>query len=264
MEKLKQDAVFGKGENKEASGGKRRRRDYSLISNRQREKAKSGGALQAEDGTFGRVNRTLKNKREKQSEKDRKRGGTFDKTSRNDEAQGLNIRNKNQRGRSMIEMLGVLAVIGVLSVGGLAGYNRAMQKVRVNRFIEEFNLVRAEADQFLMTMEKSKENALGFSAVNTQNLQEAVSVFGAKLSQFIFRDFTTIDYQFLFSNIPSDLCREMMGLDMDEYCCVGNGQGSYYKPRSKGGYDFCTSTDPVPIVAVICGSWCSDPSLILE
>ena len=28
----------------------------------------------------------------------------------------------NQSGRSMVEMLGVLAIIGVLSAGGLAGY----------------------------------------------------------------------------------------------------------------------------------------------
>ena len=29
----------------------------------------------------------------------------------------------NESGRSMIEMLGVLAIIGVLSVGGIAGYS---------------------------------------------------------------------------------------------------------------------------------------------
>ena len=33
----------------------------------------------------------------------------------------------NQTGRSMIEMLGVLAIIGVLSVGGIAGYGKAMR-----------------------------------------------------------------------------------------------------------------------------------------
>ena len=33
-----------------------------------------------------------------------------------------NFEIKNQNGRSMIEMLGVLAIIGVLSVGGIAGY----------------------------------------------------------------------------------------------------------------------------------------------
>ena len=35
---------------------------------------------------------------------------------------------KVSSGRSMIEMLGVLAIIGVLSVGGIAGYSKAMQK----------------------------------------------------------------------------------------------------------------------------------------
>ena len=34
---------------------------------------------------------------------------------------------KNQSGRSMVEMLGVLAIIGVLSIGGIAGYRAAME-----------------------------------------------------------------------------------------------------------------------------------------
>ena len=33
----------------------------------------------------------------------------------------------SETGRSMIEMLGVLAIIGLLSVGGIAGYSKAMQ-----------------------------------------------------------------------------------------------------------------------------------------
>ncbi len=37
---------------------------------------------------------------------------------------------KNESGRSMVEMLGVLAIIGVLSVGGIAGYTLAMNKYR--------------------------------------------------------------------------------------------------------------------------------------
>ncbi|MBE6450475.1 MAG: hypothetical protein E7016_00745 [Alphaproteobacteria bacterium] len=35
-------------------------------------------------------------------------------------------------GRSMVEMLGVLAIIGVLSVGGIAGYSKAMMKHKMN------------------------------------------------------------------------------------------------------------------------------------
>lgn len=43
----------------------------------------------------------------------------------------------NQVGRSMIEMLGVLAIIGVLSVGGIAGYSKAMMKFKINKTVDE-------------------------------------------------------------------------------------------------------------------------------
>ena len=46
-----------------------------------------------------------------------------------------------QCGRSMIEMLGVLAIIGVLSVGGIAGYSKAMMKYRINKTIEQITLI---------------------------------------------------------------------------------------------------------------------------
>ncbi len=47
----------------------------------------------------------------------------------------------NEAGRSMIEMLGVLAIIGVLSVGGIAGYSKAMMKYRINRTFEQITLL---------------------------------------------------------------------------------------------------------------------------
>ena len=42
-----------------------------------------------------------------------------------------------QSGRSMIEMLGVLAIVGVLSVGGIAGYSKAMTKFKINKTIDQ-------------------------------------------------------------------------------------------------------------------------------
>ena len=42
-------------------------------------------------------------------------------------------------GRSMVEMLGTLAIIGVLSVGGVAGYNSAMNRMKANEVIDEAN-----------------------------------------------------------------------------------------------------------------------------
>ena len=53
-----------------------------------------------------------------------------------------------QKGRSMIEMLGVLAIIGVLSVGGIAGYSKAMQKYRINKTIEQITLVVGNVQSF--------------------------------------------------------------------------------------------------------------------
>lgn len=52
---------------------------------------------------------------------------------------------KNESGRSMVEMLGVLAIIGVLSVGGIAGYRMAMKKNVENdylNFIQYLKLMR--------------------------------------------------------------------------------------------------------------------------
>ena len=42
----------------------------------------------------------------------------------------------NENGRSMVEMLGVLAIIGVLSAGALKGYSDAMFKYKMNKTID--------------------------------------------------------------------------------------------------------------------------------
>ena len=52
-----------------------------------------------------------------------------------------------QFGRSMVEMLGVLAIIGVLSVGAIAGYSKAMMKYKLNKQAEAFNMLLANALQ---------------------------------------------------------------------------------------------------------------------
>ena len=47
----------------------------------------------------------------------------------------------NELGRSMVEMLGVLAIIGVLSVGALSGYNKAMFKYKLNKQAESISIL---------------------------------------------------------------------------------------------------------------------------
>lgn len=52
---------------------------------------------------------------------------------------------KNESGRSMLEMLGVLAIIGVLSVGAMAGYSKAMMQHKLNKNSEEISYLLATA-----------------------------------------------------------------------------------------------------------------------
>ena len=46
-----------------------------------------------------------------------------------------------EKGRSMIEMLGVLAIIAVLTVGGIAGYSKAMEKWKINKTLEGYSFL---------------------------------------------------------------------------------------------------------------------------
>ena len=46
-----------------------------------------------------------------------------------------------QSGRSMVEMLGVLAIIGVLSVGGISGYSKAMAKYKLTKAQDQLTMM---------------------------------------------------------------------------------------------------------------------------
>ena len=50
-------------------------------------------------------------------------------------------RTSEQSGRSMVEMLGVLAIVGVLSIGGIAGYSKAMAKYKINKTLDQVSLI---------------------------------------------------------------------------------------------------------------------------
>ncbi len=73
------------------------------------------------------------------------------------------VLNKNQSGRSMVEMLGVLAIIGVLSVGGIAGYSAAMEKYRINKTLEYMQLV----IQNVRTLFENEDSFSGMEYANT-------------------------------------------------------------------------------------------------
>lgn len=50
-------------------------------------------------------------------------------------------KHSEESGRSMVEMLGVLAIVGVLSIGGITGYTKAMAKYKVNSTLDQISML---------------------------------------------------------------------------------------------------------------------------
>lgn len=62
----------------------------------------------------------------------------------------------------MVEMLGVLAIIGVLSVGGIAGYSKAMTKFKINKSMDQISMLVAN----VRTLYSGQRDYSGFGNEN--------------------------------------------------------------------------------------------------
>lgn len=68
-------------------------------------------------------------------------------------------------GRSMVEMLGVLAIVGVLSIGGIAGYVTASHTLRTNNLKDEISTIIANIRTMFFTAE-NYENLSEITLIN--------------------------------------------------------------------------------------------------
>ncbi len=59
-------------------------------------------------------------------------------------------------GRSMVEMLGVLAIAGVLSIAGIMGYKYAMNKYQANKIVNELNMINNQLS-FVVNRDRTDE-----------------------------------------------------------------------------------------------------------
>lgn len=75
----------------------------------------------------------------------------------------------NEKGRSMVEMLGVLAIIGVLSMAGLAGYQKAMSKHKINKTIDQMVQI---VNNIRTTYAKTGQTERLYQGINTQQAYE--------------------------------------------------------------------------------------------
>ena len=90
-----------------------------------------------------------------------------------------------QCGRSMIEMLGVLAIVGVLSVGGIACYSKAMTKFKTNQIADQVSTIVTNI-KTLYAQQKNyagldTESALSMGVIPTE-LGSEYGVYGSNLT----------------------------------------------------------------------------------
>lgn len=79
----------------------------------------------------------------------------------------------NQTGRSMIEMLGVLAIIGVLSVGGIAGYSKAMMQYKINKTVDQISQIAGNIRTLFASQKDYKALDNGTGSINYTLIKKA-------------------------------------------------------------------------------------------
>ena len=133
------------------------------------------------------------------------------------------MKNVNESGRSMVEMLGVLAIIGVLSIGGIAGYTMAMNKYQANEII---NTV-AQAAVYCRT--KSAAGAILTSDGTTNTVEANREIFATITCDNVDTGKVTFTLQSAYSKLK-DLAKK--GLPSSTEGTGGNAGKISYTPSS--------------------------------
>lgn len=143
---------------------------------------------------------------------------------------------QSQSGRSMVEMLGVLAIIGVLSVGAIAGYRYAMNQYKANETINDV-LIWAATVRGIHDYQNQAKNAgeYEFSSLGTTT----------KTGYPIYADIQSEDnaiglFQIVVENVPNEVCQRIIEMRPEEISAI-NASG--YKNTVTSHLASCQSPD---------------------
>ena len=129
------------------------------------------------------------------------------------------------RGRSMVEMLGVLAIIGVLSVGAIAGYSKAMRKYRLNKQAEQINSILNSTLSFEENLGKAsgsgyqrislipilkKLNSIPLEMVIQNNDEQIKDAMDSYISIYSVKESTQYYYQLTLGGTAIDVCMNVV------------------------------------------------------
>jgi len=122
----------------------------------------------------------------------------------------------NQIGRSMIEMLGVLSIIGVLSVGGFSMVKKMQNSYDTNKIIEEISNFTQRAKILLREYESGDMNTF---LANAKAYPDGVSVSGSSFVgtsdvTYTFSAGTgTTLFEFKIGALPEEVCMQVATAD---------------------------------------------------
>ena len=123
-----------------------------------------------------------------------------------------------ESGRSMVEMLGVLAIIGVLSIGGIAGYTMAMNRYKANEILNAASVAN------VMAMSQDQGNGTYGSAVTYDSLMGGTNKFGgiegAKMTV------TSANNVQVSEGVDSGVCDALKNIAGGKATCTGNGSAT--------------------------------------
>jgi len=117
-----------------------------------------------------------------------------------EEYKKMNSKNITESGRSMIEMLGVLVIVGVLSVIGIAGYRQAMNSYRAKETIHRIaSRAIAVSEQRLIGLDGS------LNSFNPSDGSYLIPAEGLTLATG-----NSSEFQITVANIPQDVCEKIL------------------------------------------------------
>ena len=141
----------------------------------------------------------------------------------------------NELGRSMVEMLGILAVIGVLSIGAIQGYKYAFNKYNVNETINELNL---RANDISQRMERLIElhHAGEINMEMGPTMRTGYPIRARMSPQY------TDYFEIFVSEVPSDVCKLLLQSQWQAPYSIFVGITEY-----KASVDICGEAEKVEL-----------------
>ena len=120
---------------------------------------------------------------------------------------------KKQFGRSMIEMLGVLAIIGVLSIGGIVLYRRAVNNHQANVILDDVN-------RFAFTI--VERSPLPDGEISKSDFVQS-SQYTITATNDLEENYFYIDV----AGVPKGVCKEVLNKKSNDFEIYAGEQGNY-------------------------------------